>query len=137
MQSTIYYLQQQLRQTREQLAAVQKENELLRDIASSSSSGGGGGSSSSSGSSQQNKVADSHGQHYDQATSDNLINQSCSSASPSATDRKQSAEESVGLVLVDNRHGERDGHSLVSSQGCTGNDLVEQYNGCAAAPRRR
>nr|SVE73886.1 EOG090X0FYD [Daphnia atkinsoni] len=31
MQSTIYFLQQQLRQTREQLSAVQKENELLRN----------------------------------------------------------------------------------------------------------
>nr|SVE76087.1 EOG090X0FYD [Daphnia hispanica] len=31
MQSTIYFLQQQLRQTRDQLSAVQKENELLRN----------------------------------------------------------------------------------------------------------
>nr|CAG4645192.1 EOG090X0FYD [Leptodora kindtii] len=125
MQSTIYYLQQQLRQTREQLAAVQKENELLRDIASSSSSGGGGGSSSSSGSSQQNKVADSHGQHYDQATSDNLINQSCSSASPSATDLRtvaatesepdsnhfesgQSAEGTSAMQMEEVRGGEED-----------------------------
>ena len=30
MQSTIYFLQQQLRQTRDQLTAVQKENEALR-----------------------------------------------------------------------------------------------------------
>ena len=30
MQSTIYFLQQQLRQTRDQLSAAQKENELLR-----------------------------------------------------------------------------------------------------------
>nr|CAG4635132.1 EOG090X0FYD [Alona affinis] len=32
MQSTIYFLQQQLRQTREQLSAVQKENEMLRNV---------------------------------------------------------------------------------------------------------
>nr|CAG4642867.1 EOG090X0FYD [Evadne anonyx] len=38
MQSTIYFLQQQLRQTREQLAAVQKENEVFRNSSSSSSS---------------------------------------------------------------------------------------------------
>lgn len=31
MQSTIYFLQQQLRQTREQLAAIQKENEMFRN----------------------------------------------------------------------------------------------------------
>jgi hypothetical protein len=31
MQSTIYFLQQQLRQTRDQLSAAQKENELLRN----------------------------------------------------------------------------------------------------------
>lgn len=31
MQSTIYFLQQQLRQTRDQLAAVQKDNEMLRN----------------------------------------------------------------------------------------------------------
>jgi len=35
MQSTIYFLQQQLRQTREQLAAVQKENEVFRSSSSS------------------------------------------------------------------------------------------------------
>ena len=38
MQSTIYFLQQQLRQTREQLAAVQKENEVFRSSSNSSSS---------------------------------------------------------------------------------------------------
>ena len=31
MQSTIYFLQQQLRQTRDQLVVVQKENEILRN----------------------------------------------------------------------------------------------------------
>lgn len=35
MQSTIYFLQQQLRQTRDQLAAMQKENELLRNESTS------------------------------------------------------------------------------------------------------
>lgn len=38
MQSTIYFLQQQLRQTREQLATVQKENEMFRSSSNSSSS---------------------------------------------------------------------------------------------------
>nr|CAG4651411.1 EOG090X0FYD [Simocephalus serrulatus]SVE94566.1 EOG090X0FYD [Simocephalus serrulatus] len=36
MQSTIYFLQQQLRQTREQLTAVQKENDILRNSSSNS-----------------------------------------------------------------------------------------------------
>lgn len=34
MQSTIYFLQQQLRQSREQLATVQKENDILRNARS-------------------------------------------------------------------------------------------------------
>ncbi len=37
MQSTIYFLQQQLRQTRDQLIAVQKENEILRNCGSNTS----------------------------------------------------------------------------------------------------
>lgn len=35
MQSTIYFLQQQLRQTRDQLAVMQRENELLRNESTS------------------------------------------------------------------------------------------------------
>lgn len=43
MQSTIYFLQQQLRQTREQLAAIQKENEILRTSVLSSDKVNGSG----------------------------------------------------------------------------------------------
>nr|CAG4647485.1 EOG090X0FYD [Megafenestra aurita]SVE92718.1 EOG090X0FYD [Megafenestra aurita] len=45
MQSTIYFLQQQLRQTREQLAAIQKENEILRTSVLSSDKVNGSGES--------------------------------------------------------------------------------------------
>nr|CAG4640450.1 EOG090X0FYD [Daphnia pulex]SVE85197.1 EOG090X0FYD [Daphnia pulex] len=41
MQSTIYFLQQQLRQTRDQLSAAQKENELLRNTSTNTVNTGG------------------------------------------------------------------------------------------------
>jgi hypothetical protein len=84
MQSTIYFLQQQLRQTRDQLATVQKENELLRSIGSSHSQHPAAVTSGSATNKVQekNEPRDSAAENrYSQAngTSDHSVNQSCSS----------------------------------------------------------
>nr|CAG4638801.1 EOG090X0FYD [Cyclestheria hislopi] len=113
MQSTIYYLQQQLRQTRDQLAAVQKENEILRNIGTSSTSTSAAANNSGLHPLKHEDNVDGL-DRYVQAngTSDHSINQSYRTP----VDRQYELPESHLK-----QHSER-----VSSQGCTVHNVMRR-----------
>ena len=76
MQSTIYFLQQQLRETRDQLSVAQKENELLRNTSTNTvNTGADEGKSPVNSSPSENQLSERMCEpSYIQSNSSHLMN---------------------------------------------------------------